>query len=379
MKKAIYILIISFLSVMIGCSANHKDNITTNLSRLEPTSGTYFGVNLDWGKDNAAAFNQRLGLKSAVYVSFFQFPFSSTDLSNLDQFIDQVKQEQGMGLITLEPGGGLNTITAAVAADLAERLAIYNREGVALFVRFAHEMNGSWYPWSQKPAQYIEAFRLVADSIHRRAPLTAMLWAPNYGGGYPFAGGVYEAKPGTSDFQLLDTNHDGRLSMLDDMYQPYYPGDNFVDWTGMSVYHWGNQYPWGENEIPEEGSFIARISGTYSGQDGDHQAVPNFYQQFGEQHQKPMAVTETAALYNPAVGEANEQLIKQAWWRQVFNSQIKKEFPGIKMINWFEWRKFESEIGGIIDWTVSYKPELTQAFVSDLAKSPLIFAGGIKY
>jgi soluble lytic murein transglycosylase-like protein len=68
-----------------------------------------------------------------------------------------------------------------------------------------------------------------------------MLWAPNYGGGYPFASGQYNALPGTSDFALLDTNHDGVLNMSDDPYLPYYPGDDAVDWVGMSLYHWGSR------------------------------------------------------------------------------------------------------------------------------------------
>jgi hypothetical protein len=362
---------------MAGCSAQPRETARYSPGRLEPPNGIYFGVNLDWRQDSAAAFNGRLGLRAAVYVAFFTFPFSSADLSNVDKFIEQVAQEHGLALITLEPSDGLNTITAGVAVDLAERIAGYNRQGVPIFVRFAHEMNGSWYPWSQRPAEYVEAFRKIAEAIHSRAPLTAMLWAPNYGGGYPFAGGQYEALPGSTNFQPLDTNHDGHLDMLDDMYEPYYPGDDFVDWVGMSVYHWGNEHPWGENEIPEVDSFIARITGTYSGMDGNQQAVPDFYQVYVEQHQKPMAITETAALYNPAVGGDSERLIKQTWWRQVFNPNVAIDFPGIKMINWFEWRKFEIEIGGIIDWTVSSKPELAQAFVEDLPRSHLLFAADI--
>ena len=32
------------------------------LAILEPQEGAYFGVNLDWGNDSAAAFNERLGV-----------------------------------------------------------------------------------------------------------------------------------------------------------------------------------------------------------------------------------------------------------------------------------------------------------------------------
>jgi len=204
-------------------------------------------------------------------------------------------------LVTLEPHDGLDTVTPLAANDLAQLLANYNQGGIPVFVRFAHEMNGSWYPWSQQPTEYIRAFRMLAEAIHRHAPLTAMLWAPNYGGGYPFASGCYEASPGSSDFQFLDTNGDGHLDMLDDMYTPYYPGDDAVDWVGISVFHWGNRHPWeGGGDVPEENSFIARITGTYLSPDSDQRTLPDFYQLYVEDHRKPMAIAETAALCDPA-------------------------------------------------------------------------------
>ena len=36
----------------------------------------------------------------------------------------------------------------------------------------------------------------MAAAVHAGAPGSAMMWAPNYAGGYPFAGGMYEAEPG---------------------------------------------------------------------------------------------------------------------------------------------------------------------------------------
>jgi hypothetical protein len=41
------------------------------------------------------------------------------------------------------------------------------------------------------------------------------------------------------DCRLLDTNGDGQLDMSDDMFEPYYPGDDVVDWVGMEVLHLG--------------------------------------------------------------------------------------------------------------------------------------------
>ena len=43
-----------------------------------------------------------------------------------------------------------------------------------------------------------------------------------------------------ADCKLLDTNGDGTINNYDDMYTPYYPGDDVVDWVGLSVFHFGN-------------------------------------------------------------------------------------------------------------------------------------------
>jgi hypothetical protein len=375
--RSILLVVAALTLLLSGACGIFTQKDSSGLAKLEPVSGTYFGVSLDWEHDSAIVFNQRLGKQAAVYVGFFSFPFDSTQSGYLDYFMQQVLEQKGLALITLEPFGGLQTITEAVAQDLGVRLAQYNKQGIPVLVRFAHEMNGSWYPWSQQPSNYIKAFNSIASAVHEHAPDTAMLWAPNSGGGYPFAGGKYIAKPGSDNFTLLDTNKDGKLSMDDDMYLPYYPGDSAVDWVGMSVYHWGNSYPWGENEIPEEGKYVAIITGNYNGLDGDQWAVPDFYDIYANLHKKPVAITETAALFNPSAGGAAELLIKQTWWRQVFNPQNIDRFPKIKMINWFEWRKYENETKSEIDWTVTYNADMAKDFLHDLMLYHPVFADAL--
>jgi len=347
----------------------------TTLNRLEPASGTYFGASLNWADDSAASYDQRLGRQAALFVQFFNFPFADGDLATLDDLIDQCQAQGAMALITLEPNAGLDAVTPQLAADLGDRLAEYNARGVPLFVRFAHEMNGAWYPWSQQPAKYVQAFRTVADAVHSRAPQSAMVWAPNYGGGYPFHGGQYEAQPGTPDFAALDTNRDGKLDQHDDMYAPYYPGDDAVDWVGMSLYHWGDRYPWGKNIVPEPGKFIAQLTGNYNGANGDDRDVPDFYKDYAVGHGKPLAIVETAALYNTTVVGDDELQLKQLWWRQVLDPRIARDYPQIKMINWFESRKFESEVNAVVDWRATGSPRVADAFLQDLAARPFLYAG----
>ncbi len=333
---------------------------------LAPESGALFGVNLDWHNKSLADFAKDLGQKPAVSVSFTGFPLTTKDEDDLRRAVEQIRADGQMMLLTLEPHNGLATITEETAAALAKDLAEFNDDGVPVIVRFAHEMNGSWYAWSQQPQAYKEAFQTLANAVHSTAPGSAMMWAPNYGGGYPFAGGQFEAKPGTPEFAALDTNGDSALTMDDDSYAPYYPGDDAVDWVGMSLYHWGNTYPWGENELPEPRKFADQLTGNYRGANGDDSLLPDFYGVYGTQRGKPVAIPETAALFAPSAGGESEAAIKEAWWSQLFSPGTHQQFPQLKMINWFEWDKEEVEVKGRVDWTVTNAPGIRDSFTAAL-------------
>jgi hypothetical protein len=336
-------------------------------SELVPASGAWFGVNLDWEDKPLTDYAQRLGHKPAVSVSFTGFPYDDRGNDYLHMAADQIRADGQMMLLTLEPEAGLGTVTEEAVQQLTADLHEINESGVPVIVRFAHEMNGSWYAWGQQPVAYVDTYRRVAQAVHEGAPGSAMMWAPNYGGGYPFAGGAHEAEPGSEDFTALDTDGDGELTMADDPYAPYYPGDEFVDWVGMSLYHWGDAHPWGENEVPEEDKFLAQLTGTYDGAGGDDTAVPDFYAEYGTTRGKPVSIPETGALYAPDVkAGAGELAIKKAWWDQVFSAAVPEQFPQLKMINWFEWDKHEVEIDGDVDWTTTNDPAIREAFTTTL-------------
>jgi len=351
-------------------------SLAPGLARLEPADGAYFGLNLDWDHETAKAAGDELGHMPSVWVQFARFPLDDGGRKNLDDFIDQVASVGGIGLITLEPYDGLGAVTAAAATELADLLAGYQTtKGVRTFVRFAHEMNGSWYPWSQQPAAYISAFRRVAAAVHERAPGSAMVWAPNQGWGYPFPSGTFAAKAGSTVIAELDTDGDGHLSPADDPYAPYYPGDDAVDWVGMSLYHWGLAYPWGENEMPPAGSFAAMLGGQADGAHADARKIPDFYKVYVEGHDRPMAIVETAILYDPAATNGpTEADLKTAWFHEVFGPSTRAAFPRIRMLNWFEWRKKESEVRRVIDWRLGSDPALARSLL-DAVPGWLIFGG----
>jgi hypothetical protein len=337
------------------------------LERLEPADGCYVGMHLPEG-ETLFGLTSRLGFTPSVYSKFFDLPISQGNEVKLNILLDEVSRLHGIALLTIEPAVGLDVVTQHDCQRLATICATYEKQGIGgILIRFGHEMNGNWYNWGQQPILYKRTFRLLADSIHTATTRTAMMWAPNFGLGYPF--GEPRPKPGSDEFRALDTDRDGLLSDHDDMFEPYYPGDDAVDWVGLTVYHWGQPYL--ENGPPTPMTFAQSLTGTYGS------ITPNFYARYCDSpaRKKPLAIPETAAFYDTEQDGADELDIKQTWWRQLFNIagdsseqwDISKHFPKLKCINWFDEYKKEGVIQGHwIDWRVSVNPAIRSAFVKDL-------------
>ena len=318
--------------------------------------GILFGVNLDFSQDSVSAFNERLGQPLAAYGRFTPFPLEGAEIDALQAFIDDVAAVGGMAVLTVEPSIPLNEITATDASNLAQRMALANAEGVLVLLRFAPEMNGTWHAWGQQPEAYVAAFRLIADAVHTFAPETSMLWSPNYGNGYPF--GDRTATPAAT---ALDTDGDGVLTGSDDPYAPYYPGDAYVDWVGLTLFYWGNAYPWGENEVPTPGMFVTQARGG-----------PNFYDTYVAATGKPFALFTAALVNQEAEGSDQAVEIKREWWRQVLAAGS-EELPGLRLVEWLEWVRPEPEAGGAtIDWTLTGDAAVRDAFVADIPTLSLV-------
>jgi hypothetical protein len=343
---------------------------------LAAVDGVSFGVNLDWGSQTVTEYADLLGRQPADVVSFVPLPWDGHERQWVLEAARQASVAGAAHLLTIEPQDGLAAVDDAAVADLVALLQEVAELGVPVVLRFAHEMNGSWYAWGQQPEEYVETFRRVAAAVHDEVPGATMMWAPNYGGGYPFAGGAYAAAPGTPAADVLDTDRDGAVTDADDPYAPYYPGDEHVDWVGMSLYHWGSAYPWGENELPEEGKFAAQLTGAYDGLGGDESGLPDFYAEYGERRGKAVAIPETAALVVERGDAEGEAEIKRAWWRQVFAPETREAFPMLRMVNWFEWTKLEPEVDDTVVWSVLGDETTAAEFTADLPEW-LRFAGDV--
>jgi Glycosyl hydrolase family 26 len=168
-------------------------------------------------------YGRRVG-RSPVIVSSYEpwtvQPFSRRDLNG-------AWHRGAIPMITWEPwswAGGRRFPLRAIAAGRydayvrrAARAAV--KWGRPVLLRFAHEMNGGWYPWGRghgnTSAVYKRAWRHLVQIFRREGASNVMwVWTPNVdnSGKYPFRG--------------------------------LYPGDAWVDWVGLDGFNWGKQGEW---------------------------------------------------------------------------------------------------------------------------------------
>ncbi len=189
--------------------------------------------------------------------------------------------------------------------------------GHPLFVRFDHEMNGDWFPWSERvngngAGQFAPMWRHVVDIFAQEgATNVTWVWAPNrlYANAIP----------------------------LDSLY----PGDRYVDWTGISGYNWGTN--------PAEPG--------------------NTWQSFTEVHRatydaltalapaKPIMIAETAST---EVGGS-----KAAWITDALQAQLPVSWPRVKAVLWFNWNHPVSN--GTMDWVIESSAAARAAFAAGIS------------
>jgi hypothetical protein len=155
-----------------------------------------------------------------------------------------------------------------------------------LLLRFAHEMNGNWYPWGRghgnTAAVYKRAWRHLVRIFRREGASNVMwVWTPNVdnSGKYPFRG--------------------------------LYPGDAWVDWVGLDGFNWGKKGEWT--------SF--------------RQVFGHSYGELTQISRRPVIIAETGSTQ----GGGN----KAAW----VSRALRREIPRLRRIHAVVW--FDERFNGI--------------------------------
>jgi hypothetical protein len=188
-----------------------------------------------------------------------------------------------------------------------------------------------------------------------------MVWAPYLGRDYPFERHRNAPAPGTAGFALLDTNADGSWNSSDAAYAPYYPGDDAVEWVGLSAYHDDTAGKSAVNTLPADGELSAMLTAS-GGED--------FYATYAEGRNKPFLL-QTAAFYSPATGGAAELDLKASWWQQTLETATSARFARTAAVVWDE--RISTRDTGVasIDWRLTGNAAIAEAAGTRLAASAL--------
>lgn len=176
-------------------------------AKHEPVTGAYLGV---YGERDPAvhdpsdgrpfyteAFADAVGKQHPLFLLYGEWG------DRLPQsHLNAIRAVNGALQWALQPTDGLAAVVdGPYLRSIAQEAG---KSGLPIFLRFGGEMNGNWVLWHGDPALYKEKFRLVARVFREEAPNVAMLWAP---GDFP-------------PYTMAE----------------YYPGDDAVDWVGLSAY-----------------------------------------------------------------------------------------------------------------------------------------------
>ncbi len=347
---------------------------------LSPEPGTFwFGPQLDWEVDSAQTYSRRLGADASLFGRSIGYPLTPTSETLLRDVSRQSAAEGAVAVVTLEPAD-LVALTPEDATDFADAAAaVAAADGSFLLVRFAPEMNGSWAPWGRRPLTYVSMFRDLADAVHARTDRAALVWSPAYGAGYPFDAPV-DASITTAgsapDFDrrnipFLDTDGDGAVSGADDPYGPYYPGDDYVDWVGLTMLRYADRGRAGSNRVPRTGEVETRFDETFGYDDDSSRSQDSFYARFAERTGLPFLLT-TAATYNPSRKGASELEIKQGWLLQVVGAAASR--PLVQAVQWLEQARADPEVGGTVRWQLAGDPALASVSRAVLEQGAVTFA-----
>ncbi|KAG0140966.1 hypothetical protein CROQUDRAFT_664478 [Cronartium quercuum f. sp. fusiforme G11] len=256
--------------------------------------------------------NTKLPAPMAIMGDYINLDSSDPNLSGIDAHVKFQKSLNGNPVweMALMPYKGLELVTQEVANRIASKMSGLNDQGITVWLRFAHEMNGDWYIWGGKPHLFLEKWKMVARAVKSRTSSTSMLWSPN------------------SAF--------GKVNDIRGGYAKYWPGSKHVDIIGLSFYHYGGYDR--SNVMP-----TAREAQVL---------IKDFSDLYSKPHNLPVVLSETGASYTrslstgqSAPGGASEYSIKLHWLQQLVSKDLRQAVPLFKAFTWFEVKKNENAAG----------------------------------
>lgn len=248
-------------------------------AKLEPTAGTYIGM----VADQAESY-----LPLGSYLTYVETP-DQPDLYYPSN--SMIKRDNVVTMV----GWNFNSLDDVDYGKMRQTLDMLNGYNKPMMIRFANEMNAS--SLGDDPDRYVETFRNVANMIHEY-PNFAVVWSPN------------------------------DMGTLDRPFEYYYPGDEYVDWVGISCYM--IRY-FGFDKNAQARDHIFFMTDEYAWATNKVQLILKFMEENGIQ--KPVMLSEGGiACYNSDGDDYSgwsEPRMRNMYWYLIM------KYPQIKMINYF--------------------------------------------
>jgi beta-mannanase len=218
----------SSTSTPASASASPSPTHTTaTAAQIESEPGKYFGVTSPDVPFSAPAFTD-IAKSATVSPNMIEYYVNWTQSFNSVNVFNSYA-DGALPVITWEPFNGgttgntnldqpayaLSTIIDGKHDTYITQFAeAVKAAKVPIAIRFMHEMNGNWYPWSigvngNTSAEYVAAWKHVWNVFQTVGATNVIwIWAPNV------------LRGAQNDVKLADV----------------YPGDQYVNWIGMSAY-----------------------------------------------------------------------------------------------------------------------------------------------
>jgi hypothetical protein len=306
--------------------------------------------------DRPIKFNQRFGFNASGFQFGQNLPINRTnnEFEFPSEQIDALRTNAFAFLTVYPHPDNVTDESINLLATQMQRLT-NTSTSFEIVLRFAPEMNGNWMEFGMQPTMYRQLWIRVYQAVKRVAPSVSFAWAPNFGVNYPYGFG---GPVSPADLELLDTNRNGRIDFGDDAYAPFYPGDEYVDWVGLSLYWKGAGVP---NTLPPPEQIHQYINSR------------SFYDLYSVAKNKPYMIAESSSGWFPDYPTSTTEFeMKQRFWRQYLtNATFLRQYPNLKLISQFEFRKIEDAIPGdtrpqpLTDFRITNDTAMLEALKTD--------------
>lgn len=315
-----------------------------------------------WNTTNINGFNTE-STKDLAFINFFGSMSGRFDWHHKAQ-MNKIIAAGAMPMFTLEAEFWNGSVTGQDELDILEDIAagvyddfflkwvngygksweygfktwIQNQPaGSTIMFRFAHEMNGDWYPWGDKPTEYVAAWKHIHDLFEAEGvnQYIQWVWCP--------AGAMNVGSH--SDLNV------------------YYPGDDYVDWTCFDEYNWGTNFSWSSWT-----SFKDMVTPAYNFMVTNYPTKPIVIGEFGSSEPADLP---TASLGQ--YGDNSDQFEDKNTWHEQLATDLELDLPavrGISIFNYGTYKMYGSTLQGnpatgIDGWNLgNVSPYFTSDYIS---------------